>query len=203
MLATVFGASSGYVSNSNDPFDVSTTITRPAPGVGGVAAAAGGAFAAPGFGAGFAAPGFACVPAGGLAGGRGAVLGGAPVFGAVLGGGLSFGGACAAAAVVPAIVSAASRANAVLRYVRIHFSLPTRWTPSLGHSSRMAQALHRGNTGRQTFCPQVTRYRLMYGHHRCSIDAYSACSVSSGVVVVTQPRRFEMRWTCVSTQMLC
>src|SRR5688572_20177403 len=32
MCATVFGASFGYVSNSNVPFSVSTTITGPAPG---------------------------------------------------------------------------------------------------------------------------------------------------------------------------
>ena len=31
MCATVFGASLGYVSNANVPFDVSTTMTGPAP----------------------------------------------------------------------------------------------------------------------------------------------------------------------------
>jgi hypothetical protein len=127
MLATVFGASSGYVSNSNAPFEVSTTMTGPALGVGLAAAAAGAALAAPDPGAGFAAPGFACVPAGGLAAGRGAVLGAVPAFGAVFGGGLSFGGGvCADAPVVPTIASAATTANAVLRYMRIYFSLPTR-----------------------------------------------------------------------------
>ena len=34
-------------------------------------------------------------------------------------------------------------------------------TPILGHRSLIAHAGHRGYTGRQTFCPQVTRYRLM------------------------------------------
>ena len=43
----------------------------------------------------------------------------------------------------------------------------------------------------------------MYGHHRRSVARYSACSVSSGSVVFTQPSRFEMRCTCVSTQMFC
>src|SRR4051812_37974143 len=72
-----------------------------------------------------------------------------------------------------------------------------------GHSERMTQPLHRGKLGRQTFWPQVTRYRLMWGHHSRSVAAYSARSVSSGVFVFTHPSRFEMRWTCVSTQMFC
>jgi len=41
----------------------------------------------------------------------------------------------------------------------------------------------------------------MYGHQRLSVASYSACSVSSGDLVFTHPRRFEIRWTCVSTQM--
>ncbi len=52
------------------------------------------------------------------------------------------------------------------------------------------------------FWPQVTRYRLITGHHRFGIVAYSACSVSSGVRVRTQPRRLAMRCTWMSTQML-
>src|SRR5687767_12454144 len=75
-----------------------------------------------------------------------------------------------------------------------------RKTPILGHSSLIAQSPHRGYTGRQTFCPQVTRYRLMYGHHRLAVARYRACSVSSGSMVLTHPRRLEMRWTWVSTQ---
>ena len=43
----------------------------------------------------------------------------------------------------------------------------------------------------------------MYGHHRDSVARYSACSVSSGVLVRTQPSRFAIRWTWVSTQMFC
>ena len=65
----------------------------------------------------------------------------------------------------------------------------------------MAQAGQRGYTGRHTFWPHVTRYKLMYGHQRGSVALYNACSVSSGVFVFTQPSRFAMRWTCVSTQM--
>src|SRR5438094_9784112 len=49
-------------------------------------------------------------------------------------------------------------------------------------------------------CPHVTRYRLMYGHQRAGVDLYTARSVSSGVRVRTHPSRFEMRCTCVSTQ---
>src|SRR5215471_4950671 len=73
-------------------------------------------------------------------------------------------------------------------------------TPSRGHHLLITQAPHLGYTGRQTFWPHVTRYRLMIGHQRGGVDLYRACSVSSGVVVFTHPSRFEIRCTCVSTQ---
>ena len=37
-------------------------------------------------------------------------------------------------------------------------------------------------------------------HQRLGRPARSAASVSSGLLVRTQPSRFAMRWTCVSTQ---
>ena len=39
-------------------------------------------------------------------------------------------------------------------------------TPIRGHRARIWHAGHRGYTGRQTFCPHVTKYKLMYGHQR-------------------------------------
>src|SRR4029079_15346225 len=72
----------------------------------------------------------------------------------------------------------------------------------LRQSSAMTQSPHRGCRGLQTFCPQVTRYKLISGHQRRSVDLYSACSVSSGCAVRTHPIRVEMRCTWVSTQML-
>src|SRR5439155_16197156 len=74
-------------------------------------------------------------------------------------------------------------------------------TPIRAQYGRMAHAPQRGESGRQTFWPQVTRYKLMYGHQRGFVARYNACYVSSGVLVLTQPRRLEIRCTCVSTQM--
>ena len=93
-FATVFGASSGYVSNSNVPFAVSTTTTGPAPGDGCTVGAAAG-FAgvlAGGFGAG-------CVPA----------FGAVPVFGAAPCAGFAV---CAAA--VATTATARNTANPVV-----------------------------------------------------------------------------------------
>ena len=39
-------------------------------------------------------------------------------------------------------------------------------TPIRGQSAAMAHSSHRGDNGRHTFWPHVTRYRLMSRHHR-------------------------------------
>ena len=68
--------------------------------------------------------------------------------------------------------------------------------PICRQSRAMAQSPQRGRTGRQTFCPHVTRYRLMTGHHRASVSPGKAPARSPPASAVrTQPRRFEMRWT--------
>src|SRR4051812_14662103 len=113
-------------------------MTGPAPGVGWTSPA--------GFGAGFVAVVLGCA----LGAGWGAGFAVLPWAGLVAG----FGAGVWAVAGEHAITSATIAASPVLLNVRIHFSLPTLWTPTLGHSSRMAQAPHRGNTGRHTFCPQ-------------------------------------------------
>ena len=43
---------------------------------------------------------------------------------------------------------------------------PTCVTPSRGHRLLTAHVPQRGYTGRQTFCPQVTKYRLIDTHQR-------------------------------------
>src|ERR671926_440061 len=63
----------------------------------------------------------------------------------------------------------------------VDYDLPILVTPILGHTSAIAQLPHSGYTGRHTFCPHVTRYRLMTGHQRRAAARYKACSVSSGV----------------------
>src|SRR5207253_5641101 len=58
-------------------------------------------------------------------------------------------------------------------------------------------------TGAHPALPSFPTRRSSDLHHRLAVERYSACSVSSGVRVATQPSRFEIRWTCVSTQMFC
>ncbi len=150
MCSTVRGASFGYVSNSKVPFVVSTTMTGPAPGVG-------------------------CAGAGGR-GRRG-------VCGAGLAAGLVWADAIAARPAIRATTSS-TRARIVKSFrsaglqacsystsvgptsarpiVAVDARLfPTLVTPILGQSAEIVQSPQRGYTGRQTFCPHVTRYRLM------------------------------------------
>ena len=178
MLATVFGASSD-VSNSNVPFEVSTTMAGPAQAAASAAAAAGAAFAAPGFAAG-RPPGLAWVPAGVLAGGTRRLPDGVLRLGAVFGGRLSFGGGvCAAAPVVPMIASAA-RTDQRCPSIRAH-SLPPAHPvdadprPQLADGADAAPREH----GTADVLPPGHEIQVNVSHHRCSTDRYSACSVSS------------------------
>ena len=43
---------------------------------------------------------------------------------------------------------------------------PVRTNPIRGHRRAITHSPHRGDTGRQTFWPHVTRYRLINGHQR-------------------------------------
>ena len=45
----------------------------------------------------------------------------------------------------------------------------TRMTPTRAHIGRTTHSRQRGYTGRHTFCPHVTRYRLIRGHQRRSV----------------------------------
>src|SRR5436190_17520858 len=73
-------------------------------------------------------------------------------------------------------------------------------TPTRRHSRATGHTEHFGDTGAQTFWPNVTSRSLYPIQYRDGSFARKAISVSSGVRVRTYPRRFEIRWTCVSTQ---
>src|SRR4051812_37355684 len=61
------------------------------------------------------------------------------------------------------------------RHRAAHTAMPVaadremRVTPICAHIGRTTHSGQRGYTGRQTFCPQVTRYRLISGHQRRSV----------------------------------
>lgn len=59
--------------------------------------------------------------------------------------------------------------------------------------------MHRGEIGRQRFCPCWTSKGFTGIQYRSSITSRSLRSVSSGVRVRTAPSRFAIRWTWVST----
>src|SRR5262245_29686522 len=83
---------------------------------------------------------------------------------------------------------------------------PQRWlvTPTRGQYRSTGQRVsHHGDTGRQMVCPKATSRSLYSIQYRRGSCARSACSVACGSLVCTYPQRFEMRWTCTSTQMPC
>ena len=74
-------------------------------------------------------------------------------------------------------------------------------TPIFGQKEASGQIEQCGETGLQRFWPNVTSRSLYVIQWRRGRLARRAFSVSSGVLVLTYPQRFEIRWTCVSTQM--
>ena len=73
--------------------------------------------------------------------------------------------------------------------------------PRAGTGRWTGQREQWGDVGRQRFWPNDTRRSLRPIQWRRGRRSRSAASVSLGRAVRTQPRRLEMRWTWVSTQM--
>jgi len=79
-----------------------------------------------------------------------------------------------------------------------HLLLPT---PLLGHISLRRQIEQKGETGEQTFWPYATRRSFISIQYLFGSFSRSTNSVSSGVFVDTNPHRFVILCTWVSTQM--
>src|ERR1043166_1941625 len=76
-----------------------------------------------------------------------------------------------------------------------------RLTPTRRQRSSTGQPEQRGDAGGQLFWQKATRKSFSAIQCRRGNFARRAHSVRSGVAVRTKPRRFVIRWTCVSTQM--
>ncbi len=59
--------------------------------------------------------------------------------------------------------------------------------------------MHRGPIGLHTVFPNRTNKSLRFNQYFLLVISVSLTSVSSGVLVWTRFRRFDIRWTCVST----
>ena len=58
---------------------------------------------------------------------------------------------------------------------------------------------HMGLTGRQTFCPYMTKVLFTLVHSRLLTILFSSLSVCLTVLVSISPSLFEILWTCIST----
>ena len=78
-----------------------------------------------------------------------------------------------------------------------------RWrvTPIWGHVCKIGQEPQKGETGLHRFCPNETNKSLKPFQYRFGRISRNTISVSSGDFVFTYPKRLQIRWTWISTQM--